>query len=80
MNIKHFFDRFLKLFVVSFFSFLVFIPQVYSETTIPEGEQIQPPTRFIWTRYGLETRGFSEEQVASAVSYGWTFFLLTRML
>ncbi|MDR4517690.1 MAG: hypothetical protein MRK00_09950 [Nitrosomonas sp.] len=50
------------------------VPKAIAETSIPEGVQIQPPTRFIWTRNSIETRGLTEEQVASAVSYGQVYY------
>lgn len=69
-----------KQFFQCIFAFLVFafsgltVMAELGDHNIPAETQIQPPTRFLWTRNNLETRGYSEEQVASAVSYGWAFY------
>lgn len=69
-----------KQFVQYILAFLVFAFSGFAamaelgDHNIPAETQIQPPTRFLWTRNNLETRGYSEEQVASAVSSGWVFY------
>ena len=63
-----------SIFILLFLLLITDVPKIFAETSIPEGTQIQPPTRFIWTRNSIETRGLTEEQVASGKSYGYVYY------
>ncbi|WP_177170334.1 RHS repeat protein [Nitrosomonas marina] len=62
------------LFVLLCSGVFVDASKVIADTVIPEGVQIQPPTRFVWSRNSFETRGLKEDQLASALSYGYVYY------
>ena len=62
------------LFVMLCFGIFVDASKAITETSIPEGAQTQPPTRIIWSRNSLETRGLREDQLASMLSAGYVYY------